>query len=161
MQHRIVLNPFEDLSNDTDDEDDDNDSGDDPNNGEQHVNNINDNMENMDNSDTNHAGSQSSYEEPRSCMEGTKSSIKKLMEDTLEDAIGDGIEVLHHLHSILLIAATDIRRIRVQKETSTSHPQAVFSIIDDGDGNSILRKKDWRERMMGSKKRKRASCTGK
>ena len=92
-------------------------------------------------------------------MEETKSSIKKLIEDTLEDAIGSGMEVLHHLHSIMLIMATDIHRIRVQKEISTSHPQAVFSIIDNGDENLILYKKDWRERMMGSKKRKR-TCTG-
>ena len=83
------------------------------------------------------------------------------MEDTLEDAIGGGIEILHHLHSIMLTAAMDICWICVQKETSTSHPQAVFSIIDNGDGNSILHKKDWRKRMMGSKKRKRVSCTGK
>ena len=94
-------------------------------------------------------------------MEGTKSSIKKLMEETLEDAIGGGIEVLHHLHSIMLTAATDICWIRIQKDTSTSHLQAMFSIIDNGDGNSILCKKDWRERMMGSKKRKRSSCTAK
>ena len=94
-------------------------------------------------------------------MEGTKSCIKKLIEDTLEDAIGGDIEVLHHLHFIMLIAATNIRRIHVQKETSTSHPQTVFSIIDNGDGNSILRKKDWREKMMGSKKRKRTSYSGK
>ena len=92
-------------------------------------------------------------------MEATKSSIKKLMEDTLEDAIGGGMEVLYHLHSIMLTAATNIRRIRVQKDTSTSHPQVVFSIIDNGNGNSILYKKDWRERMMGSKKRKQTSCT--
>ena len=149
------MDPFEDLSNDTDDEDDDNDSG------KQHVKNISESLENVDNSDTNHAGSRPLYEEPRSCTEGTKASIKKLMEDTLEDAIGSGIEVLHHLHSIMLTATTDIRRIRVQKETSTSHPQVVFSIIDNGNENSILRKKDWRERMMGSKKRKRTSCTRK
>ena len=161
MQHQIVLDPFEDLSNDTSDEDDDNDSGDDPDSGEEHVNNSNDNMENVDNSDTNHAGSQPLYKEPRSCMEGKKSSIKKLMEDTLEDAIGGGIEVLHHLHSIMLTVAKDIRRIRVQKETNTLHPQVVFSIIDNRDGNSILHKKVWIERMMGSQKRKRPSCTRK
>ena len=115
----------------------------------------------MNNNDTIHARPQHLYEEPHSCMEGTKSSIKKLMEDTLEDAIGGDIEVLHHLHSIMLTAATDIRRIRVQKETNTSHLQVVFSIIDNGDENSILRKKDWRERMMGSKKRKWTSCTTK
>ena len=57
IQHQTVLDPFEDLSYDTDDEDDDNDSGDDPDSGEQHVNNINDNIENMDNNDTNYAGS--------------------------------------------------------------------------------------------------------
>ena len=56
MQHRIVLDPFEDLSNDTNDEDDDNDNGDDPNSGE-HVKNISKSLENVDNSDTNHAGS--------------------------------------------------------------------------------------------------------
>ena len=78
-------------------------------------------------------------------MEGTKSFIKKLMDNTLEDAIRGDIEVLNHLHSIMLTAATDIRRICVQKETSTSHLQAVFSIVDNGDGNSILHKKDWRE----------------
>ena len=161
MQHQIVLDPFEDLSNDTDDEDDDNDSGDDPDSGEQHMINISESVENMANSDTNHVGSQPLFEEPHSCTERTKASIKKLMEDTLEDAIGGGIEVLHHLFSIMLTTATDIRRIRAQKESSTSHPQAIFSIIDNGDGNSILRKKDWRERMMGSKKRKWASCIGK
>ena len=101
------------------------------------------------------------YEEPHSCTDERKSSIKKLMEDTLEVAIGGGIEVLHILHSIMLTAATDICRILIQKETSTSYSQVVFSIIDNGDGNSILRKKDWRERMMGSKKKKRASCIGK
>ena len=161
MQHQTVLDPFKDLSNDTYDDDDNNDSGDDLDNGEQHVNNINHSMENMDNSDTNHVEPRPLYEEPHSCRERKKSSIKKLMKDTLEDAIGGGIEVLHHLHSIMLTIATDICRIRVQKETSTSHSQAVFSIIDNGDENSILRKKDWRERMMGSKKRKRASGTGK
>ena len=61
----------------------------------------------------------------------------------------------------MLTAATDIRRICVQKESSTSHPQAIFSIIDNGDGNSILHKKDWRERMTDSKKGKQASCIGK
>ena len=150
MQHQIILDLFEHLNNDANDDNDDNDSGDDLDNGEQHVNNINDSMKNVDNSDTNHARPWPLYEEPHSCMEGTKSSIKKLMEDTLEDAIGGGIEVLHNLHSIILTAATDICWIRIQKEINTSHPQAVFSIIDNGDGNSILRKKDWGERMMGS-----------
>ena len=83
----------------------------------------------MDNNDTTHAGPRPLYEEPRSCMEGTKSSIKKLMEDTLEDAIGRGIDVLHHLHSIMLTATMDIRWICVQKETNTSHPQAIFSLL--------------------------------
>ena len=159
MQHQTILDPFEDFNNDTNDDDDDDDSGDDLDNGKQHVNNISESMENVDNSDTIHARPRPLYEEPHSCMKETKSSIKKLMEDTLEDAIGGGIEVLHHLHSIML--TTDICRIRAQKETNTLHPQAVFSIIDNEDGNPILRKKDWRERMMGSKKRKRASCIGK
>ena len=97
----------------------------------------------------------------RTSMEKTKSSIKNLIEDTLKDAIGGGIAILNHLHSIMLIAAMDIHKICVQKQTSTSHLQAIFSIIDNGDGNSILHKKDWRERMMGSKKRKRTSCTNK
>ena len=145
MQHQTILDPFEDLSNDTNDDNDEDDSDDDPDNGEQHVNNISESMENVGNTNTIHAQSWPLYEEPHSCMEETKSSIKKLMEDILEDAIGGGIEVLHHLYSIKLIATTDIRQICVQKETSTSHPQAVFSIIDNGDGNSILRKKDWRD----------------
>ena len=118
-------------------------------------------MENMEDSDTIHARSRPLYEEPRTCVEGTKSSIKKLMEDTLEDAIGGSIEVLNHLHSIMLTAKTDIYQICVQKETNTLHPQAIFSIIDNRDGNSILHKKDWKERMMGSKKRKRTFCTSK
>ena len=122
MQHRTILDPFKDLSNDTDDDDYKNDSGDDPENDEQHVNNINDSMENVDNSDTNYAGPRPLYEELHSCIEGTKSSIKKLIKDTLEDAIGGGIEVLHHLYSIMLAAATDICQIRIQKETSTSYP---------------------------------------
>ena len=43
------------------------------------------------------------------------------MEDTLEDVIVGGIEVLNHLHSIMLTAAMDIRRICVQKQTSTPY----------------------------------------
>ena len=83
------------------------------------------------------------------------------MKDTLEDAIGGGIEVLNHLHFIMLTAAMDIRQICIQKKTSTSHPQTVFSNIDNRNGNSILRKRYWKERMMESKKRKRTSCTSK
>ena len=75
MQHRTVLDPFEDLNNDTDDEDDDNDSGDDPDSGEQHVNNISESLGNVDNSDTNHVGSRPLYEESRSCTEGTKAFV--------------------------------------------------------------------------------------
>ena len=157
MQHRTILDLFEDFNNDTNDDDDD-DSVDDRDNGKQHVKNISESMENAEDNDTIHARAQPLYEEPLTRMEGTKSSIKKFMDDTLEDAIGDDIEELHHLHSIMLTVATNIRRICVQKETSTSHVQAVFSSIDNGDGNSILHKKDWRERMTGSKKKKRTSC---
>ena len=96
----------------------------------------------MKDNDTIHARPRPLYQEPHTCMEGIKSSIKKLMEDTLEDVIGCGIEILHHLHSIMFTTVKDIRWIRVQKETSTSYLQEVFSIIDNGDGNSILRKKD-------------------
>ena len=59
-------------------------------------------MENMEDNDTIHARPRSMYEELRTSIEGTKSSIKKLMEDILEDVIGGGIEVLNHLHSIIL-----------------------------------------------------------
>ena len=141
MQHRTILDPFKDFNNNIDDDDDD-DSGNDCDNGEQHINNIIDSMENVEDSDTIHAQLRPLYEEPHTCMKGTKSSIKKLMKDTLEDAIGGGIEVLNHLHSIMLTAATDIHWIRVQKETNTSHPQAIFSILDNEDWNSILCKKD-------------------
>ena len=54
MQHQIVLDPFENFSNDIDDDDDD-DSADDRDNDEQHVNNGSDTMENMEDSDAIHA----------------------------------------------------------------------------------------------------------
>ena len=160
MQHQTILNPFEDFTKDIDNDDDD-DNNDDYYNGQQDVNNVNDSIENMEDNDPIRARPQSMYEKPRTSMEGTQSSIKKLMEDILEDAIGGGIEVLNHLHFIVFTVAKNIHRICIQKQTNTSHPQAIFFIIDNGDGNSILHKKDWRERMMGSKKKKRTCCTDK
>ena len=53
------------------------------------------------------------HEEPRTSIERTKSSIKNLMDETLEDA---DIEVLNHLHSIMLTVATDICRIYVKNQ---------------------------------------------
>ena len=58
MEHRIVLDPFENLSNNIDDDDDgvdDDDHANDHDNGEQHVNNISESMQNVDNNDTIHA----------------------------------------------------------------------------------------------------------
>ena len=120
IQHPTVLDSFEDISNNIYDDDDD--SADNRDNGEQHVNNISESMENVEDSDNIHAQSRPPYEEPCTCMEGTKFSTKKLLKYTLEDAIGGGIEILNHLHSIMLIVAMNMHWIRVKKETNTSHP---------------------------------------
>ena len=42
---------------------------------------------------------------------------------------------------------TDVRRIWDQLEANNLHLQRVFEVVDDGLGNSIVRKKDFREQV--------------
>jgi hypothetical protein len=94
-------------------------------------------------------------EEPQPSIERSLAQIGKLVEEAMSEAKASGLDLINHLHSMMLKVVSDVCRVHVLKENKTIYPQSVFSVVDNGDGHSILRKKDWREQMMGSKKRRR------
>jgi hypothetical protein len=77
------------------------------------------------------------------------------MEEAKEDAKSGGLDVITHLYSMMIKVVVDVRHICILNENRTTHSQSVFLVVENDNGHSILRKKDWREQMIGSKKRKR------
>ena len=70
--------------------------------------------------------------------------------------MGGGFLLVQQLQAMMTKTLTDVKRIRGQLEANNLYPQRVFKVVDDGLGNSIVRKKDFREQamlMMSSQKK--------
>ena len=97
-------------------------------------------------------------------IEGCLLAIQKLQDDTREEAMGGGLLLVQQLQAMMTKTLTDVKRIRGQLEANNLHPQRVFEVVDDGLGNSIVRKKDFREQAMltmsSQKKRNRSALDG-
>jgi len=151
FEQQVPLDPFENFNDDDDNNDDDkndNDDNDDDNTTIANVMEIHcDGLLNVTH-DIDH-------EEPQPSIAGSLSQIEKLVKDATEEATVGGIELLKHMQSMMTKVVADVRRIRVLQASHLSHPHAVFEVVENGDGNSVRRKKDWREQLLGSRKRKR------
>ena len=109
MKHQKFFNTFANVSTNNDD---------DGKNDQEDVNNVTDIVQNTEDDDTIHSRPRPMYQQSYPSMEGTITFIKKLMEDTMKDTTCGGMEVLNHLHSIMLTMATNIHQICIKKNNT-------------------------------------------
>ena len=167
LTHIVPCDPFEDDHSGSDDDDDDGDDHLEDNMGRNDVLTNDDaamdgNVEDVDiqhhlesNANQIIGNAEEDIREPSTT--GILYTIRDLVEDAICEAIAGGEDVLHHLKTMMSTVASDIRRIRILKEDNISHPQAASEIIYMNDGNSVARRKDFRERLSGSWKRRRSN----
>ena len=149
----VPINPFED--GDIHDYEDDIDNT--------HIlEDIEENMEDATNfgGDIDNASTQPARQTQPS-IEGCLLVIEKLQDDARKEATGGGLLLVQQLQAMVTKTHTDVKRIRGQIEAKNLHPQCVFEVVDDGLGNFIVRKKDFREKTMltmsSPKKRNRSA----
>ena len=150
FKHSNPIDPF----GITDNDDSENDSDDDGDNGDIDVN---DTAELDMEGPTYVEGANKSMKNGES-IDSSLALIEKLVEEAKEEAIAGGIQLVRHMQAMMTKVLTDVKRIRSHQASNSVHPQIVFETVNDGLGNSIVRKPDFHEKAMSSQGKRKRTC---
>jgi len=74
-------------------------------------------------------------------MESSLALINNLVPKGKEEEIKSGVQLVHHLHAMMVKVVIDIFRVEIHQSSNILYPQTIFEVVDNNTSYLIVRMK--------------------